>query len=32
MRFGSLAVVIVATLLVACGGAQVRKAGYLAKG
>ena len=32
MRFGSLAAVVVATLLVACGGAQVRKAGYLAKG
>src|SRR6202035_5599987 len=28
----SVAAVVVATLLVACGGAQARKTGYLAKG
>src|SRR5450631_3483805 len=32
MRVGGLAAVILATLLVACGGAQARKSGYMAKG
>jgi tetratricopeptide (TPR) repeat protein len=32
MRVGGVAVVILATLLVACGGAQARKSGYMAKG
>src|SRR5450755_995768 len=32
MRFGSLAALVLATLLVACGGAQARKSGYMAKG
>src|SRR5450755_1801149 len=32
MRFGSLAALVLATLLAACGGAQARKAAYMAKG
>ena len=32
MRFGTLTAFIVATLLVACGGAEARKSGYMAKG
>src|SRR5450631_4898602 len=32
MRVGGLAAVILATLLVACGGAQARKSGFMAKG
>jgi len=32
MRFGSLAAFVLATLLVACGGAEARKSGYVAKG
>src|SRR5450755_2503767 len=32
MRFGSLAALVLATLLVGCGGAQGRKSGYMAKG
>jgi tetratricopeptide (TPR) repeat protein len=32
MRFGSFAALVVATLVVACGGAQARKTAYMAKG
>ena len=32
MRFGPFAALVTATLLVACGGAAARKAGYMAKG
>jgi tetratricopeptide (TPR) repeat protein len=32
MRFGTFAALVTATLLVACGGAAARKAGYIAKG
>jgi len=32
VRWGSFAVLVLATLLVACGGAQARKSGYMTKG
>jgi tetratricopeptide (TPR) repeat protein len=32
MRFGAFAALVIAMLLVACGGAAARKAGYMAKG
>ena len=32
MRFGRPAALLLAALLVACGGAEARKAGYMAKG